>query len=220
MSEDLQKLYNVRFSDSEKKKRDGTWIEICKYLENFGRGGVVVDIAAGFCNFINNYYYEDLTQKYAVDANPDVEKYAESDVKAICSDVENLRNYFKPGSVSMFFMSNFLEHISKEQIRNLMKTEFELLKEDGIVMILTPNIKYVKEKYWDFYDHITPITDKCIIEEAETIGFSLARNISRFLPFTTKSKLPQAQWIVRLYLKLMPFSGYFWGEQSLIILRK
>ena len=117
-------------------------------------------------------------------------------------------------------MSNFLEHITKEQIRRLFQDEYDLLREGGQVMILTPNIKYVGEKYWDFFDHITPITDKCLIEEMETLGFKLERNIQRFMPFTTKSKLPQAQWIVRLYLRLMPLSGSFFGEQSLLLFKK
>jgi hypothetical protein len=111
-------------------------------------------------------------------------------------------------------MSNFLEHISKEEISNLLSMEYELLHENGEVWILTPNIKYVGGKYWDFYDHITPITDKSIIEAAELCGFKIKKCIDRFLPFTTKSRLPQNGWIVRLYLMLMPLTGKVFGEQS------
>ena len=40
MNEDLQKLYNIRFNDAEKSKKDGTWVEICNYIEHkFGSGG-------------------------------------------------------------------------------------------------------------------------------------------------------------------------------------
>lgn len=117
-------------------------------------------------------------------------------------------------------MSNFLEHISKDAIRKLLEDEYNLLKKDGKVLILTPNIRYVGGKYWDFYDHITPITEKSLIEEAETIGFHTEKVVKKFLPFTTKSRLPQAQWIVRLYCRLMPVSGWFFGEQSLVLLKK
>ncbi len=226
MEENLQNLYSVRFSDSEgeKKHKNGTWIEICRYIERRfkckEKSGVVVDVAAGYCEFINNYTAENTVKRIAIDANPDVVKYAGESVIAICDSIDNLREHFLPGEVQMFFMSNFLEHITKEQIHTLLLDEFELLCSGGEVMILTPNIKYVGEKYWDFFDHITPITDKSLVEEMNAIGYKLIYNISRFLPFTTKCKLPQAQWIVRLYLWLMPISGMIFGKQSLLLFRK
>ena len=88
------------------------------------------------------------------------------------------------------------------------------------VWILTPNIRYVGGKYWDFYDHITPITEKALIEAGELCGFRVRKCIKKFLPFTTKSRLPKAPWIVRMYLRLMPLSGWFFGEQSFLILQK
>lgn len=90
----------------------------------------------------------------------------------------------------------------------------------GGVLILTPNIKFVGGKYWDFFDHITPITESALIEAAEAAGFKTERVVKKFLPFTTKSRLPQASWIVRLYLRLMPLSGMVFGEQSLLLFRK
>ena len=102
----------------------------------------------------------------------------------------------------------------------MLRDEYRLLKKGGKLLILTPNIKYVGGKYWDFFDHITPITDKAIIEEAETIGYRLEKDIERFMPFTTKSRLPQAQWMVRAYLRLLPIMGKIMGEQSLIMFVK
>lgn len=102
----------------------------------------------------------------------------------------------------------------------MLETEYSLLEKGGDVWILTPNIRYVGGKYWDFYDHITPITDKALIEAAELIGYRVKKCIPKFLPYTTKSALPQAAWIVRLYLKLMPLSGMVFGEQSFLVLSK
>jgi len=95
-----------------------------------------------------------------------------------------------------------------------------MLEEGGEVWILTPNIRYTGAKYWDFYDHITPVTEKSLIEQAELAGYKVRICIPKFLPFTTKSRFPQAQWIVRLYLKLMPLSGKIFGEQSFLALSK
>lgn len=117
-------------------------------------------------------------------------------------------------------MSNFLEHISKSDIEKLLETEYRLLENDGEVWILTPNIKYTGGKYWDFFDHITPLTEKSLAKIAVAKGFTVKKIIKKFLPFTTKSALPKAAWIVRLYLGLMPLSGALFGEQSFLILEK
>ncbi len=217
---DLEELYKTRFSDREEQKKNRIWIEICKYLKNYLKEDYesVVDVAAGYGDFINNFNTNG--KKYAIDINPGLRKFVSSDVMVYIGEIGNLKQYFTKDSVSLFFMSNFLEHITKEQISNLLRDEFECLRSGGEVCILTPNIRYVGGKYWDFYDHITPITEKALIEEAESIGFKTVTCIKKFLPFTTKSALPQAPWIVRLYLKLMPISGFLCGEQSLIIFRK
>ena len=224
MREDLKELYRNRFSDVEEKKKNSIWICICKYWQRFINnkmsGRICVDVAAGYCDFINNISLPEKFEKYAYDANPDVGNYANDNVNVIVDDICNISKYFNDGSVSLFFLSNFLEHIEKDKIRTLFSDMYNMLSEDGEIWILTPNIKYVGGKYWDFFDHITPITDNSIIELAESIGYNRKKIIKKFLPFTTKSILPQWPWIVSLYLKLMPLSGLFFGEQSFIILKK
>lgn len=216
----LEELYKTRFSDKEEQKKNKIWIEICRYMKKYLKEDyeTVVDVAAGYGDFINNFSTNG--KKYALDINPGLEKYVAENVTVHIGGIEYLKQYFSKDSVSLFFMSNFLEHITKEQISHLLQDEYDCLKAGGEVCILTPNIRYVGEKYWDFYDHITPITEKALIEEAESIGFKTSLCIKKFLPFTTKSALPQATWIVRLYLKLMPISGFVCGEQSLLIFKK
>lgn len=121
MSE-LQTLYANRFSEKAEFKKNKIWVEICRYLRKFIRkdSEVIVDVAAGYCDFINNIGVG--SKKYALDLNPDVEKYAASDVTAIVGDVEeSIRKEFMERSVSLFFMSNFLEHITKDKITSLLK---------------------------------------------------------------------------------------------------
>ena len=201
MASDVQKLYDNRFKDKDKQRKRAMWREICKYFASITHGEykTVVDVAAGYCDFINNIDFD--CKKYAIDVNPDVKKYADEDVTAFTDNIENLSSHFKEGSVSLFFMSNFLEHIPKDTITRLLETEYSLLEKGGEV--------------W-----ITPITDKALIEAAELIGYQVKKCIPKLLPYTTKSALPQAAWIVGLYLKLMPFSGMVFGEQSFLVLAK
>lgn len=219
----MKKRYDNRFGRDEKKRKDAVWEEVCIYLRRFLKGGgknskCIVDVAAGYCGFINHIHGN--FRKYALDVNPDVRKYAGKDVEALVGQVEHLGRYFGEGTVSIFFMSNFLEHLPKESISRLLALEYRLLEKGGQVWILTPNIRYVGGKYWDFYDHITPVTEKALVEEAEIIGYKVKTCIPKFLPFTTKSAYPQSRWIVRLYLRLMPLSGKIFGEQSFLILSK
>ena len=227
MKNELKKLYQHRFNQQEQNQKNKIWKQICKYLEesffkeiNLVSDSVIVDVAAGYCDFINNIYQNKNIKKWAIDANPDIENYATKDVCVYNDTVENLHHCFKTDSVFMFFQSNFLEHLTKSQIVQLFKDEFNLLQKGGYCCILTPNIRYCGGKYWDFFDHITPLTEKSLIEQAEATGFILKKCITKFLPYTTKSKIPKAPWLVRIYLKLLPFSGWILGEQSLILLQK
>ena len=92
MKENLKDLYDNRFSDDEKRRKNGTWVEICRYIERtFGVSkGTVVDIAAGYCDFINNYMAEGEIKRFAIDANPDVKKFAAENVTAICDGIEKI----------------------------------------------------------------------------------------------------------------------------------
>lgn len=84
-------------------------------------------------------------------------------------------------------------------------------------MILQPNIKYVGEEYWDFFDHYTPITDKSMCEALLAVeGFNITEVIDRFLHYTTKSKIPQFPWLVRLYCHV-PFAWKIMGKQMFIV---
>ena len=217
---DLERLYKVRFSNGEECKKDQIWIEICRFLKKYLNDDykIVVEVGGGYCEFIN--HFETLADKFVLDANPLLDKYVSKGITPYVAEIEDLAKYFDVGTVSLFFMSNFLEHITKAQISQLLEDIFELLEMGGCVCILTPNIRYVGNRYWDFFDHITPITERALIEEAEAIGYKTELCIKKFIPFTTKSVLPQTKWIVRLYLALMPISSFFFGKQSLLIFRK
>jgi hypothetical protein len=43
--------------------------------------------------------------------------------------------------------------------------------------------------------------------------------IPKFLPYTTKSRLPQAPWLVSLYLKI-PLAWHILGKQALVVAYK
>ena len=86
------------------------------------------------------------------------------------------------------------------------------------MIVLQPNIRLVGGSYWDFLDHKTPLTERSLEEAAQTAGLETERLITRFLPYTTKSRFPQRGWLVRGYLAFPP-AWWLLGKQSLLIAR-
>jgi hypothetical protein len=93
------------------------------------------------------------------------------------------------------------------------------LSPGGKLLILQPNIRYVKGAYWDFIDHKVPLTDKSLIEAGRLAGFTVASTLARFLPYTTQSRIPQHPLLVLLYLKI-PIVWFILGKQSFLVLEK
>ncbi len=91
-----------------------------------------------------------------------------------------------------------------------------ILRRDGRFLVLQPNIRYCKEDYWQFFDHITPLCERSLTEALETSGFDVPYVLGRFLPFTTQGRLPNSVMLLRLYLKLRPLWRIF-GQQSFFI---
>jgi ubiquinone/menaquinone biosynthesis C-methylase UbiE len=175
----------------------------------------VLEIAAGYCEFINNIQ---ATQKIAVDINPDVARYANQDVTIVNSSTTNM-DQVRANSVDVVFASNFFEHLHKDEIVATFQEVHRVLVPGGRFMVLQPNIRFCARDYWMFFDHVTPIDDRAFVEGLEINGFEIVQVIDRFLPYTTKSRLPKALSLVELYLRI-PIAWRFFGQQSFLLSRK
>jgi hypothetical protein len=91
-----------------------------------------------------------------------------------------------------------------------------LLKPGGRVIVLQPNIRLTGAAYWDFIDHKVALTEQSLTEAAEVAGLVPWLCIPRFLPCTIKSRLPQAEGLVRAYLAFRP-AWWLLGKQTLFI---
>jgi SAM-dependent methyltransferase len=138
-------------------------------------------------------------------------------VQFVQSDGVSLANHVPANHFDAIFMSNYLEHLdSGDLVVEQFRTLRQLLKPGGRVIVLQPNIRLVGDAYWDFIDHKVPLTEKSLSEAAELAGFRTRTLITRFLPYTTKSRFPQHRLLVRAYLAFRP-SWVFLGRQSLYV---
>lgn len=214
----MEVLYAKRFPEAELRMKQDVWQVLCtRFFSKFVKPtDTVVDIGAGYCEFINNIH---AARKIAVDLNPDVRRFAGADVEVI-NDSCTAMVHLESGSADVVFMSNFLEHLpNKDLVLQTFRESFRVLRTGGRVIILQPNIRFVPGEYWDFFDHHTPLTERSLVEGLQLAGFTPTEVIARFLPYTTKSRLPKAPWTVALYLA-MPFVWPLFGKQSLVVARK
>lgn len=213
----LDILYENRFK-GELLKKNRIWEILCRlFFQKFVReDNIVLDIGAGYCEFINNIK---CSKKYAVDLNKDILDFANSDVKIFnCPSTDIIP--LSDTSVDIVFMSNFLEHLrNKEEVLKTLTEIYRVLKIGGKLMILQPNIRYAYKEYWDYFDHYIPLSDKSMVEALQIVGFNVDLIIPRFLPYTTKTCIPQKSFLIKIYLKF-PIIWKIMGKQMFIISKK
>jgi ubiquinone/menaquinone biosynthesis C-methylase UbiE len=215
-TEYLKTLYANRFDHRQRKAKNAMWKVLIDYFlqAHVGKNGRVLDIAGGYCEFINQV---EAREKFLIDLNPDSQNFADPDVKVFHLDIlgeiskSNLpHNYF-----DAIFVSNFFEHLrSKEELIQVLSFCFYRLKPGGNLLVIQPNFKYSYREYYDFIDHYLPITNHSLDEILRAVGFSVKTIIPRFLPFSTKGR-PSSTLLLKIYLKI-PLLWYFLGGQMFV----
>ena len=209
----LSALYERRLS-ADAAFRTEMWRTLCRFFfQNYvSRSARILELAAGHCEFINAI---EASEKIAVDLNEDTPRWAAPGVKVITSSVTAVPA-IDAHSVDVVFASNLFEHLTRKEIVDTIREAARILKKDGRFLILQPNIRFTAKDYWMFFDHITPLDDRSLTEALETNGFKVTECIVRFLPYTTKSRLPRSLALIRWYLRL-PLLWRFFGGQSFLV---
>lgn len=207
---DEQLVYRYRFNNLKKRKE--VWIPLTSFFSHYiDRQDTVLDIGCGYGEFINILKAR---EKYGLDINPDTGKYLSPTVHFLKS--RSTKIPLKDKSVDKIFISNFFEHIPKFDILGTVKEIRRVLKKDGLVLVLQPNIRYLGNNFWSFSDHITPIDDRALAEVFGSYGFRLKKKILKFIPYTMGDVSIVNSWLVELYLAL-PVIWPFLGKQSFLV---
>ena len=214
----LGTLYEVRFSEQEKKKKEKVWEVLCqKFFQKYIQpSDTVLEIACGFGEFLNNIKAQ---RKLAVDLNPNLEAHLPSNIEFHLGSADRL-DMFEDNSVDLVFVSNFFEHLpSKDVMTQVLLEIYRVLKPSGSLMVMQPNFKYCSESYWDFYDHHLPLSHLSMAEGLEMTGFELDVLYPKFVPFSTKSKIPSHPLLVKIYLKF-PLIWKIMGKQFFALAKR
>ncbi len=210
----LKDVYALRFDEADRVAKDAIWRELGRFLQRYIRPDAkVIDIACDVGYFIRHVR---AAERWATDVR-DVASALPDDVKFVRASGLELDDVVPTGYFDVAFLSNYLEHLSStEAVLQQLRVANALLKPGGQLLVLQPNIRLVGGAYWNFIDHQTALTEKSLGEAATMAGFRTKQMITRFLPYTTKSRLPQHPFLVRAYLAFPPLWWLF-GRQTLYL---
>ena len=175
--------------------------------------GTVVELGAGWCDFINNI---SARRRIAVDVWSGVADQAAEGVETHVGSADDL-TFLPDASVDLVFASNLLEHLTHDQIGRLTDEVMRVLVAGGRLVLVQPNFRLCAKNYFDDYTHVSVWTDVGMSTYLESRGFELETVRGRFLPLTVKSRLPVSSTLIQAYLRspVKPLAG-----QMLVVSRR
>jgi dolichol-phosphate mannosyltransferase len=215
----LDAVYAARFPAADREAKDAIWSVLCRhFIQRYVRAeDAVLDLGSGFGEFLRHIR---CARRIAVDIEPLSGRAFPPGTEEVLVASDRLSSRVAPDSVDVVFCSNFFEHLGDKQTFLATIAEIrKVLRPGGRLLVLQPNIRFVGGAYWDFVDHHLPLTDRTLVEACESLDFEVVEVIPRFLPYTTRSALPQRPWLVRVYLAFRP-AWFFFGQQTWFVARK
>jgi len=216
---ELRTLYEARFSPSERAAKHHLWqVLSSRFFQRYiPADGTVLDLGAGACELINTVRAR---RRIAVDLNPDLERDAAEGVETHVLPLVRLLEVVEPGSIDVAFASNVFEHLrSADELLAVLRVVRAALAPAGRLIVVQPNVRLTGGRFWDFFDHSLPLTEKGMTEALTVAGLRVTHVRARFLPYTTKSRIPQLAALVRLYLALPP-AQWLLGKQMLVVAQR
>jgi 2-polyprenyl-3-methyl-5-hydroxy-6-metoxy-1,4-benzoquinol methylase len=210
----LPELYDARFDEREVSAKDAVWREIVAHLQRYiDPDTPILDLACDrghFSRWVRG------AERWATDIR-DMRAALPEDIRFVHASGLDLTDVVPNGYFGTVFMSNYLEHLeSSDAVIEQLRVVHQLLRPSGRVIVLQPNIRLVGPRYWDFIDHKVALTERSLLEAAELAHLHTVELITRFLPYSTKGRLPTDARLVRAYLRFRP-AWWLLGRQTLLV---
>ena len=181
--------------------RKGVWQAIIHYIQKDVKSiKTLIELGAGYGDFINQFPAE---KKLAFDLNEKMKPFFERNVEFYSEDATGIAHLSKE-CADLVFASNFLEHLSHDTLKCLMPLVHRVLRPGGYLVLLQPNYRLCRDRYFEDTTHLTVFSDDTMVDFLSKYGFHVIKLIPGLLPFSMKSRLPKWPILVRMYL-LSPF---------------
>ena len=208
----LAKVYQFRFAGLSQVKKDATWALVTRWIESkLGNPKSVLDPAAGRGEFIIS---SRAAERWACDLSDQRTSWP-TGITTRFGDIYKVdlpEKYF-----DLIFVSNFLEHLATpDDVYKYLMQLRKSLKPGGKLAIMGPNFRFSANEYYDFADHLLPLSDRTVEEHLAAADLQHQLTISRFLPLSFRSQRFSNPWLVKLYLAVPIFWRLF-GRQFFIV---
>lgn len=180
--------------------REVLWATLCaSYFQRLIEPGFhVLDLGAGYANFINNIRCRTRT---AVDVWPALPEHVQRGVTARVGPATEL-DFLPDASVDFVFASNLFEHLTQAQFADVLAQLSRKARTGATLNILQPNYRRAYAEYFDDYTHVTVYSDVSLCDFLEAHGWRVIECVPGFLPLSLSSGWPVQPWLIRLYLRL------------------
>ena len=189
-------------------RRAAVWRAIARYLQTWvNPEQPLLELGAGYGEFTRAIH---ASEKWALEQNSALVNHWEPCVQSVIQSV--LDPWPIPdATLGTVFASNFFEHFTLEQGAEILTQAMQKLRPGGRVICVQPNFRLEPRRYFDDYTHRTAYTDQGFRDFLTALGWNVIHAEPRFMPFTMKSRMPTAEWLVDLYLTLpiRPLAGQF-----------
>lgn len=192
-------------------RRSIVWNEIIKFEKKYiPKDAVIVDLGAGYCDFINQVT---ASKKYAVDPSPELPNFTAPDVIKINQPAWNLFE-IRDESVDVVHASNLFEHFDDGELEKVMKEVKRILKPSGRLILMQPNYRLASKNYFDDPTHKKVFSDASLESFLISHNMKIVLKMPRFLPFSMRSNsslIPDflLPLVVHTYIHspIKPFAG-------------
>ncbi|MEI7905265.1 MAG: class I SAM-dependent methyltransferase [Candidatus Firestonebacteria bacterium] len=169
----------------------------------------VLDIGCGAGIFLEHLKQNGIEAE-GVDLDPEFAKQAPSKGLVItCQDaLEFLKN--KPGHYDAVYMSHMAEHLDFKQLSSLFAGVHKSLRAEGIFVVVTPDIKNLKDiadGFWADPTHVRPYPLPALLKVFEANGFKVVEAAEKRRPYD------RILWKLRDALR-RALVGDFWGKDE------
>lgn len=199
---------------TEDARRASVWRALWRYFfrHRVGAGDCVLDIGAGYGDFINTVVAR---RRIALDMWTGMPDHVAPGVETIVGPAQDL-SAIEDGAVDYAFASNLFEHLSQDALVQVLAALKVKLSARGLLTILQPNYRYAYREYFDDYTHVTAYSHVSLPDLLAAHGWEIVEVHPRFLPLSVKSRLPTWPFLIGAYLR-SPFKPM--GKQMLVVAR-
>jgi ubiquinone/menaquinone biosynthesis C-methylase UbiE len=178
-------------------QRERVWRHIAAYLTRWiDPAASVLDVGAGHCSFVNAVQ---AGRRVAVDIH-DPAPFAAPGVETLVARANELDG-LEDTSFDVVFASNLLEHLERTEIVEALAEFKRILRPDGTLILIQPNFRLCANEYFDDYTHVTPLSDRSLVDLLGATGFLMLAVEPRFLPLTLRSRGARLAFLVPSYLR-------------------